>query len=164
MASTSMLMGLPFCDINAAAVGIDDVFGVDETALVLDEPVDAVRLAAFFVGGEREDEIAIGLVAFFLEADEGGDENGIALLHVLRAAAVVVAVFFDELEGIGGPVFTARFHDIEMTDEENRLLLARSVQADDEVLLAVVRAAEEHIFLREAGVEKTLPASLPKRR
>ena len=38
--------------------------GVDQLALVLQQPVDAVvGAAAFFVGGERDDDVAVGLEA-----------------------------------------------------------------------------------------------------
>ena len=105
-----------------AAVEVDAVGGVDPVAVSFQEPVDAVVVAAFFVGGEGEDQVAVGSEIFFFQADEIGDQDGVAFFHVLGAAAVEVAVFFDELKGVGGPVGAEGFHDIEVADEEQGLL------------------------------------------
>ena len=149
--------GFAVVQLHAAAVGVEDEFGVDQVAVVLDQPVDAVRLAALFIGGEREDDVAVRTEAFALQAEEGLDQDGVGLLHVLGAAAVEVAVFLgDELEGIGGPVVAARFDDVEMADEQDGLLAACAVVAHDEVLLAVVGAEQLHVRGGKAGVEETL--------
>ena len=42
---------LALVEFEIAGVGIDDVFGVDEIAVIFDQPVDAVRFPAFFIGG-----------------------------------------------------------------------------------------------------------------
>ena len=131
-----------------AAVEIDAVFGVDPIAMIFHEPIDAVEIAAFFIGGEREDQIAVGLVVLFLHANEVGDEDGVAFLHVVGAAPVEVAVFFDELKGIGGPVFAARLDDVEMADEEDWFALAGAVDARDEIFLAVVGAGDDDVIRR----------------
>ena len=138
--------------LEFAAVEIDAVFGVDPVAMIFHQPIDAVEIAAFFVGGEREDQVAIGLVVLFLHANEVGDEDGVAFLHVVGAAAVEVAVFFNELKRIGGPVFAARFDDVEMADEEDRLALTGAVDAGDEIFLAVVGAGDDDVVAGEAGV------------
>ena len=57
--------------VKSASVGIEDELGVDQIAVILEEPVDAVGFAAFFVGGEGEDEVAVGTIVFALQADEG---------------------------------------------------------------------------------------------
>ena len=84
------------------------------------------------------------------------DHDGVAVFHVLRAAAVEVAVLLDELKGIGRPVFAARFDHVEMPDQQHRLVLAAAVQAHDEVLLAVVRAQDLDVALGKSGVAKAL--------
>ncbi len=81
------------------------------------EPVDAVRLAALFVGREREDEVAGGDEALALETNEVGDQDRVVVLHVLGAAAVEVAVALDQLEGVGVPLGLGRFDDVEMADD-----------------------------------------------
>ena len=43
----------------AAAALVDRELGVDEVAVVLHEPVDAVEVAALFVGRERQNQIPI---------------------------------------------------------------------------------------------------------
>jgi hypothetical protein len=35
--------------------------------MVLQQPVDAIRLAPLFVGGKRQDQIAVRLIALLLE-------------------------------------------------------------------------------------------------
>jgi len=62
----------------AAAAFVKAEFGVDQSAIVLDQPVGAVPLrsrAQFFVSGQREYEIALGPVTLHLVADHVGDEN-----------------------------------------------------------------------------------------
>jgi len=86
--------------------------------VVLDQPVDAIRFAAFLVRREREDDVAIGTEAFAVQAQERFHQDSVGLLHVLGAAAVVVAVFGYKLEGVGGPVAAACFDDIEVADEQ----------------------------------------------
>ena len=120
-------------------------------AVIFDEPIDPVEIAAFFVGGERENQIAVGLVVLFLHANELGDEDGVAFLHVVGAATVEVAVLFDELKRIGGPVFAAGFDDVEMSDEEDRFALAGAMDARDKIFLAVVGAGDDDVVAGEAG-------------
>ena len=49
---------------DAARIRIQREFGIDQVAMVLEQPVDAIRLAAFFIGGERQNQVAIGPIAF----------------------------------------------------------------------------------------------------
>src|SRR5262245_9822668 len=102
-------------DLLGSADGVDERFavaqrtatafvqrelGVDLVLLVRQQPTDAVRSPALFVRREYEDDVAVGDVAFFLEAKEIGDEQRRHRLVVARAAAVVVAVAFSELEWV----------------------------------------------------------------
>ncbi len=57
---------LSILDRETAAVGIQRVFGIDQFMMVFQQPVDAVRRSAFFVGRQRHDDVAIGLIIFFL--------------------------------------------------------------------------------------------------
>ena len=109
--------GLALHGGDSAGVGVEHIRGVDQIAMVLQQPVHAVRFAAFLVGGEGEDQVAVGAVVFTVEADEVGDQDGVVHLHVLGAAAIEVAVFLDELEGVGGPVGAAGFDDVQVADE-----------------------------------------------
>src|SRR5580658_6357390 len=102
---------------DAAAV-IENYFGLDEFAMVLYEPVNTIRLAALFVGSESENDVAVGDITLLLKADQRGEHNGIAALHILRAAAVIEAVLLDEAEGISSPVLAMCFHYIEVSDEQ----------------------------------------------
>ena len=62
------------------AAFVDGQFGVDELAMVFEQPFDAVEVAAFFVGGQRENQIAIRREAFLLQPNQVGDRcDAIAL-------------------------------------------------------------------------------------
>ena len=42
------------------ASAIEHELGVDQVAMVFQQPVDAVEFAAFFIGSERQNDVAIG--------------------------------------------------------------------------------------------------------
>ena len=128
--------GLAVLDVAAAGIGIDAELGVDEVAMLFDEPIDAVGRAAFLVGGEGEDEIAGGLEVFALHAQEGSDEGGVVALHVGGAAAVEVAALLAEDEGVEGPIGAAGFDDVEVSEEEDGTRGAGAAEADHEVAFA----------------------------
>src|ERR1700719_5122367 len=87
--------------------------GIDKIAMVLDQPVEpVVRAAAFFISGERDDDIAIWLVAFALITDQVRRPGGHLRFVVGSAAAVVISVFFGEDKRIQARVFPLRFDDI----------------------------------------------------
>ena len=93
-----------------------------------------------------------------MQAQKGGDERGVGVLHVLRAAAVVVAVLLDELKRIGVPVGAQSLDHVDVAEKEHRLFsgLACRMNANDEILLAWIGAEQVHVFGREAGIEKAL--------
>ncbi len=64
--------------------------------------------------------VAVGHEALALQSDEIGDGDGIAHLHVLGAAAIVIPVLFHEFEWIGGPVLAPRLHHVQMSDDQYR--------------------------------------------
>ena len=53
------------CAMRAAAALVDGELGVDQLAVVLQQPAHAIvrRIRKLFVGREREDDVALGLVA-----------------------------------------------------------------------------------------------------
>src|SRR5918994_6900583 len=85
--------------LASAAAFVQAELGLDERAMLVDQPRDAVVVAAFFVCRERDDDVAPGLQAFLSIADQVGDEDRGHRLVVGGAAAVVIAVALDELEG-----------------------------------------------------------------
>ncbi len=89
---------------------------------MLHQPIGPVEFAAFFIGGERQNQVALGLVALAMQAQKGSHQRGVGVLHVLRAAPVVVAVLLDKLEGIGGPVGGQGLDDIHVAEKEDWLL------------------------------------------
>ena len=148
--------GLAVIEIDAAGVGVDDECGVDEVAVIFDEPVRAVEVAALFIGGEGEDEVTLGLVAFAVQAQEGRDEGGVGVFHVLGAAAVVVAVLLVELEGVRVPVGGEGLDDVHVAEEEDGFGAGAAGDADDEVHFAGVGAEEMDVRGGETGVEEAL--------
>ena len=136
----------------AFAAFIEAEFGIDQFAMILEQPVDAVvRPAAFFVGGERHDDVAIGFVALALVANQIGNPDGRLRFVVCGAAAVVVAVLFGERERIQAPVFALGFDDIGVRQQQNRFELAGSVIAHNQIGLGGDRAADEDVGIRKSG-------------
>ena len=116
-----------------------------------------------FVRRQRQNQVAVRAVPLLLEADERRHQNRIVHLHVLRAAAVEVAVFLDELKGIGGPVVALRLDDVEVADDEDGLVGSGSPQASDHVAFGIVWP--EHLNVRggKSGVLQTLWPSRSRR-
>src|SRR5215831_20509565 len=63
-----------------AGVSIDAVFSIDQIAMVRDQPLHAVGLPAFFVGSERQNQVAGGDPAFFFETQKVCYQFGVSLL------------------------------------------------------------------------------------
>ena len=127
---------LALVERDAAAL-VQRELRVDERALVLDEPGDAVAIlvARLLVRLENEDEVAIRPVPFPLVADEIRHESRDHELVVARASRLVVTVFFDELERIRRPVLAARFDDVDVRHEDHRPLCPGTAKLRDEVAL-----------------------------
>ena len=85
---------------RSAATLVDDERRVDEVVMILEQPVDAVGAAAFLVGGERDDDVAVGDDALAHHPDRVGDEDRRHCFIVGGAAAVVVPVTLREHERI----------------------------------------------------------------
>ena len=85
---TSLEIFLP-STFFAPAAFVQRKVGIDQVAVIFDQPVDAVvRAAAFFVGGERDDDVAVRLEAFAFVSDQIGDPDGGLRFVVAGAAAV----------------------------------------------------------------------------
>ena len=146
------------------AVVIEHELRVDQRAVVPHQPLDAVAATALLVRGEGENDVAARPVPFLLQAQERRGHDGIAALHVEHAAAVEVAVFFHQLEGVGAPVLAPRLHHVEMPDEQHRPVLARAAQTYHQVLLALLGSGHDDVRRRKAGGEKALRHGLGGRR
>ena len=57
---------LAFLGFKVAGVSVDAVFGINQIALVRDEPLYAVGCAAFFVRGQGDDQSRAGVQPSFL--------------------------------------------------------------------------------------------------
>ena len=143
-------------EVYASGIGIENERCFNQVAVVLQQPVNAIRLAPLLVGGKRQDEIAVRLIALLLKANECGHQDGVTLLHVLGATPVEVAVLLDKLKWIGGPIRAQRLNYVEVTDKENWLSPARPMNARYHVALAFIGAEDEDIFFGKPGVQQTL--------
>src|SRR5262249_18113064 len=115
---------------------VQTVLGLDERAVILEQPVHAVVGApAFLVGGERDDQVARGLPRFALIANQIGEPDGGLRLVVARAAAVEESALLVELEGIHGPVGAAGLYPRQGGGRQERTPGARAAVADDHIHL-----------------------------
>jgi len=123
------------------------------------QPARPVEFTALLVGCERQNQVAARLVTLPVQAQKGGHKGSVGVLHILRAAAVVVAILFDKLKGIGVPVGAERLHHVHVTEKEDRLLrgLTGGTQADDEVLFARIWPQQMHVLRRKSCVKEPLP-------
>src|SRR5690606_10577815 len=101
---------------------VDREFRVYEIAMILDEIAHAVECAGRLLATSKRDlDVAQRLVALRAVAQQSIDENGGHRLVVHGAAAIEVAVFFDERERIAVPVLAIGFHDVEVREEQQGL-------------------------------------------
>src|SRR5579864_4660818 len=135
---------------------IEHKFRVNQIAMILDQPIRAVEIAALFVGGKGENDVAIRDIIFLLKTKQSGDHDGVTIFHVLSAASVEISVLLDELERVGSPVLAARLNHVEMSNEQDRFVRTRSVQAHDQVLLSIIRADDLNVSIGKAPIAEAL--------
>src|SRR5262249_10796918 len=134
----SQQSALAFLDDKIAGIRVDAILCVNELAMVLEQPLDAVRFAAFFVGGKGKDQVARRDPAFALEANKAREQQRVTVFYVAGAAPVEVASGFGELEGIEvrRPILLERLHHVEVTEEENWFsVLIPSAQTHHQIVL-----------------------------
>ena len=149
---------------EVAAVEVQAELGVNQIAVLGEQPLDAVRRAAFLVGREREDHVAIGTVAFLDELDDVGRHDRGAVLHVLGAAAVEEAVALEQRERVHRPVLAPRLDDVEVRQEKQRPLRAGAPKPRHEVALRRCRADHLDVGRRQAGLAQASRNGLGRRR
>ena len=86
------------------------------------------------------------------------DERSVGILHILRAAPVVIAVLLNELERIGVPIGAQSLHNVNVAKKQDRLFggLACGANAHHEILFTRVRPEQAHVLRREAGIQEAL--------
>src|SRR6266403_3264971 len=120
--------------------------------MILEQPFDAaVRAAALFVGGEGDDDVAVGLESFLLVANQIGNPQGGLRLVVTRTASVKKTVLLYQLKRLHGPVFAFGFDDIGMGEKQDGFAVAGAVIANNDIALLRDGAAEKDIGIRKAG-------------
>ncbi len=146
----------PVLQLYAAGVGINYVGCIHQIAMLADEPVSAVELAAFFVGRERQDQVALRLISLAMQAQESLHQRGVGVLHVLRATAVEIAVLLDELKRVGGPIGAQSLDHVYVAKKKDGLFCRRSgsAEADYEILLALIGPEQANVLGRETSVEE----------
>src|SRR5215472_4826264 len=143
------LVAVPF---KLSAIKVDRVLGVNPVAMILQEPMHAVRTAAFFVGSECEDKIAIGQVVFLFEANKCGGQQCVTGFHVFRATTVEEAILLEENEGIARPVFAAGFDHVQVADKQDWFALTGAAITQDQIFLVVARTGYLDVPIIKAGV------------
>src|SRR2546430_1292824 len=114
--------------------------------MIFDQPVNAVEWAtAFLVCGKGHDNVAIGAKAFFFILNEIRNPDGGLGFIVAGAAAIKVAILFSKLEWVEAPVFSVGFDNIDVREEENRLALVGTVEANDEVFFFGAGTAKKKV-------------------
>ncbi len=92
--------------------------------MLLDEHLGAVMTAGLLVGGEAEHDRAIGHRVRAGPGADDGQQHGVEVLHVDRAAAPQVAVADLAGERVDLPVLGRGRHDIEVAVQQQRVLAA----------------------------------------
>ena len=151
-------------DGRAGSIAVDTESGIDQVAMIANQPLDAIIWASLFIRGQGQNEVPRGAKAFFFEAKEIGYKDGVVVLHILCAASVEIAILFAKYKWIEGPVGAQRFDDIKMADKKNRPLGARAAQPDDEVRFARNGTENVDVGFREAGSAETCRKCLGGRR
>ena len=105
----------------APAAFVDGEFGVDQGAVFGHQMTGTIERRAFLAAGQRHFQGAARLEAFALEAHQHIDpDRGLGFV-VGGAAAVEIAVFFDEGERIAAPVLAFGFHHIQVRQQQHGL-------------------------------------------
>ncbi len=144
---------------RAATALVDRELGVDQVAVVLQEPMHAVvrRIRQLLIGRERQDDVAVRLEAFVDVADHVGHEDRRHRLVVDGAAAAEIAVDLLQLERVEIPVLALGLDHVEMRKQQQRAARAGAVQPRHQVAFA--RPRREH---RDIGGRETAGAQ-PRR-
>ena len=134
---------------------VDGEGGVDEVALVLDQPFSAVECAGgFLAAGQGELDGAKRPVFFLFVANQGVHPNRGLGLVVDDAAGVEGAVLFDQLERIAGPVLALGLDHVDMREQQYRLELGipAGILGDQAALLGMIgRRKRMQIGVGESG-------------
>ena len=64
--------------------------------VISEKPLNTVMLAAFFIGGERDNNVALGNESFLFQMNQGGDPDRGHCLVVAGAAAVEIIALLGE--------------------------------------------------------------------
>ena len=120
------------------------------------QPVSTVEFAPLFVRGQRQDQVALGLISFTMQTQKRRHQRGVGVLHVLRATAVKITVLLNELKRIGGPIGAQSLHHVHVAEEKNGLFGRRSgsAETDNEILFALVGPQQVNILRRESRVKE----------
>ena len=119
---------------DRVAADFADRFGgaVEEFRMFVDQKVRSEPSAVFFVGEERNDDVAGWLLSGLEDVAEGGDHHRIHVFHIDSASTPEEAVFDDTGEWVDGPVGRVGGDDIGVSVEhEGRARVSSFDPSDD---------------------------------
>ncbi len=121
----------------------------------------AARAAGFLAAGQRHLDGVLGLIALLLETDHRIGPDRRLRLVVRGAAAIEIAAFLDQGEGIAAPILALGLDHVEMGQQQNRLGLGvGTLQLDDDAAgLGLLGRRHEEVdvgILVAAGLETRL--------
>ena len=146
----------------AARAFVDCELGTQHLGSGLHEPAHAVeqtRPGRLLAAGQRELEIATRSITFLLVADEAIREDSRHGLVVTRAAGVEPSVLLDQLEWIALPVFTLRFDDVDMREQQDRLgrLVPATQHSNQGTIVRRFRRRQDlHVSGRQSALQQAL--------
>jgi len=124
--------------------------------MVFEQPRDSIVIAALLIGGQSDNQITIRGESLVAHANEIDDPDRGHRLVIAAADTVEVAVLFEKIERIEGPVFPLDLHDIEVGQEQQRRTVTGAAISDHDVALAGGGCEHLHIFFGEASCQQTV--------
>ena len=103
---------------------------LDLFAAVLQQPGGTVVVTALLIVREGHDDVALGDESLALEPDQVGYQVGGFVLDVGGPASVEPAVLLGEPERLHRPVLPPSVHDVEVREEQDRLLRASAPEPE----------------------------------
>src|SRR5438876_8336945 len=119
--------------------------------MILEKPVHSVVIAGFFVGCQREYQVTIGFVVLPPQTNKGRDPYCGHCFIVRSSPPVEITIFFGEFERIDRPILPRRFHDVEMSEEQQRLSPVVPTIPRNKVSFASIWTEHLNIRLWKAG-------------
>ncbi len=157
-----MIHGLTLLRIQPTRIRIQHKPCIHQLPMVLHQPIHPIRLATLLVRGKRQNDIAIRHKPLPLQPDKCRHRSRIRLLHILRPPPVEVPFLLRKHKGIRRPILPLRLHNIEMPDDQHRLLRAPGPAAipRHHIAFALIRPQHHNVLRRKPRIQQPLPHRL----